>query len=474
MPHTFKIGDKVLIANNFDTTKNPKLVPNWKGPGKIIDINDTNAKIKFKNKIKVLNVAKLKHFYENVEKSAEKESEANDFNQFNQNFNQQSENRLPDFNDIFNKAHNEGPITRAKAKLIKYKDAAQLALLLLKSENDTINSLCDPSDHCGCCESEENYLAESKTLPFQWRQLKLAENRCKQWRLKLMKREAEKINSTQERCHSNMPERFREPLMKVAYKLLSRDEATFEEVTPSEQKLWNSFETDQIYRLLTGESDTVPEFRFNWYTVDTTDRYCEQPQRLPAPSAPARAATQPSAPPPVQPPALTAKPPKASTSARARLPSSTTSSNNSSTPSTTPSSPRPSTSGTVPRARYSSSTDTVPTPRSTYSTTDTAPSRSPTPPAPAPPPVVNTPPMVKSTTPKGSGRLLRFHPDVNYRDLHLGCNLLLGCHQFLKRCRSTRKTVGKAVQQTVDKVQKLAEFPVISRHSSSSSTASSK
>ena len=52
MPHPFKIGDKVLIANDFDTTKNPKLVPNWKGPGKIIDINDTNAKIKLKNKVK--------------------------------------------------------------------------------------------------------------------------------------------------------------------------------------------------------------------------------------------------------------------------------------------------------------------------------------------------------------------------------------------------------------------------------------
>jgi hypothetical protein len=51
MPHSFKIGDKVLISNDFDTTKNPKLVPNWKGPGEIIDINDTNAKIKFKNKI---------------------------------------------------------------------------------------------------------------------------------------------------------------------------------------------------------------------------------------------------------------------------------------------------------------------------------------------------------------------------------------------------------------------------------------
>jgi hypothetical protein len=154
-----------------------------------------------------------------------------------------------------------------------------------------------------------------------------------------------------------------------------------------------------------------------------------------------------------------------------------TSSNNSSRPSTTPSSPRPSTSGTVPRARYSSSTDTAPTPRSHYSTTNTAPSRSPTPPAsaPAPPPVVDTPHTVKAMTPKGSGRLLRLRPDVNYRDLHLGRNLLLGRQQFLKRCRSTRKTVGKAVQQTVDKVQKLTkEFPVISRHSSSSSTASSK
>jgi len=132
MPHTFKIGDKVLIANDFDTTKNPKLVPNWKGPGEIIDINDTNAKIKFKNKVKVLNVAKLKHFFENVEKSAEKESDASDFNQTKQNFNQQSEKVHPDFNDIFNKAHSEGPITRAKAKLIKYNMKNTYCLFQLK------------------------------------------------------------------------------------------------------------------------------------------------------------------------------------------------------------------------------------------------------------------------------------------------------------------------------------------------------
>jgi hypothetical protein len=89
----------VLISNDFDTTKNPKLVPNWKGPGEIIDINDTNAKRKFKNKIKVLNMAKLKHFYENVEKSVDKESDARQFNQY---FNQPNEKVLTDFSDIFN------------------------------------------------------------------------------------------------------------------------------------------------------------------------------------------------------------------------------------------------------------------------------------------------------------------------------------------------------------------------------------
>jgi hypothetical protein len=76
----------------------------------------------------------------------------------------------------------------------------------------------------------------------------------------LMKKEANKINSTEERCHSTIPECFCKPLMKVAYKLLSRGETTFEELTPSEQKLWTSFETHQIYRLLTGEPHTIPEF----------------------------------------------------------------------------------------------------------------------------------------------------------------------------------------------------------------------
>jgi hypothetical protein len=40
--HKFKIGDKVLISNDYYTGKNPKLAPTFKGPGKIIDINVVN------------------------------------------------------------------------------------------------------------------------------------------------------------------------------------------------------------------------------------------------------------------------------------------------------------------------------------------------------------------------------------------------------------------------------------------------
>ncbi len=43
--HNFKIGDKVLISNDFYTNKNPKLAPQF-NPGEIIDIYDTKAKVK--------------------------------------------------------------------------------------------------------------------------------------------------------------------------------------------------------------------------------------------------------------------------------------------------------------------------------------------------------------------------------------------------------------------------------------------
>jgi hypothetical protein len=178
------LGDKVLVANDFDTTKNPNLVPNWKGPVKVIDVNDTNTKIKIKNKIKVLIVSKLKHFYENIEKLTEKQDTKGDFNQ-----------EQDAYKDVYSQAQSSGPVTRAQAKLIKYKDASELVLQSLKSEEapTNIDSLCDPDDHCAKCKREYNYFENQNTLHAQWGQLKLAEAICKKWRLRLMEKEAKLI-----------------------------------------------------------------------------------------------------------------------------------------------------------------------------------------------------------------------------------------------------------------------------------------
>ncbi len=50
--HNFKIGDKVLISNDLYNGKNPKLAPQFKALGEIIDINDTNVKVKINKKLK--------------------------------------------------------------------------------------------------------------------------------------------------------------------------------------------------------------------------------------------------------------------------------------------------------------------------------------------------------------------------------------------------------------------------------------
>ena len=138
VPHKLKISDKVLISNDFYVSKNPKLAPTFTGPGEIIDINDTNAKVKLNNKIKILNVNKLKLFLQD-------------------NNSEQDQTFLDhDFND----SSSDKPLTRARAKLINYKNAAQLALLMLKEEGgysdfETIDSLC--SEPCPSCDTENDY-----------------------------------------------------------------------------------------------------------------------------------------------------------------------------------------------------------------------------------------------------------------------------------------------------------------------------
>ncbi len=132
--HQFQIGDKVLISNDFYTGKNLKWAPSYKGPGEIIDINDTNAKVKIGNKIKVLNLNKLKIFHQEIPS--------------------ETDTTMQDLN--FNDAPTHGPISRKLAILINYKNAAQLALLMLSEEGDTnIDSLC--AGPCIARDSENYY-----------------------------------------------------------------------------------------------------------------------------------------------------------------------------------------------------------------------------------------------------------------------------------------------------------------------------
>ena len=72
--HSLKISDSVLIKEMNFQSKNAKLAPKWIGPAKIIDVNDTNARIKTsKGKEKVINVEWLKLF-----KSSEASTDQND------------------------------------------------------------------------------------------------------------------------------------------------------------------------------------------------------------------------------------------------------------------------------------------------------------------------------------------------------------------------------------------------------------
>ncbi len=67
-------------------------------------------------------------------------------------------------------------------------------------------------------------------------------------------------------------EGLREPLLNVANKLLGRQCLNFNQLTASEQELWNKFKTSDIYEFLTGESDTVPEFCHNWFSFSATPK----------------------------------------------------------------------------------------------------------------------------------------------------------------------------------------------------------
>jgi hypothetical protein len=123
----------------------------------------------------VLNVSKFKHFFQSKENLDEKENVKNNFN-----------HHVEILKDFLNQTNHIGPLTRAQAKLMKYKDDMQLALQLLQEEEGriTIDSSWDQSNYRTEYKSEDDYFEKQKMMQAQWHQLKLVKERCKQWKKK--------------------------------------------------------------------------------------------------------------------------------------------------------------------------------------------------------------------------------------------------------------------------------------------------
>jgi hypothetical protein len=107
------------------------------------------------------------------------------------------------------------------------------------------------------------------------------------------------IKSVDTKLKTGIAEGLHEPLMKIVQHLLISDKNTFEQLTPEEKDLWTKFETSDIYRFLTGEEDTVPEFQYNWTTVPKLQPLgpTSAPSNTPSPAAPPAPAPQPVTPP---------------------------------------------------------------------------------------------------------------------------------------------------------------------------------
>ncbi len=306
-----------------------------------------------------------------------------------------------------------------------------------------IDSLC--SEPCPSCDTENEYF---KLNPPK-RNFTQKCNNCEEYKklfLKLKEREEQcyqlrqqinvvcqhrlhrinQIKSVDTKLKTSIAESLREPLMKIAQHLLISDKNTFEQLTTEEKQLWTTFETSDIYRFLTGEEDTVPEFQYNWTTVPKLQPFgpTSAPSNAASPAAPPAPAPQPVA------------PPSPGTSS-----SLTTSSPHSP--------PTPSTSGTRPTQ--------APFPKAQSSKKD-----------PSGASTSGTTPQLQTA----KAHNLRQRSKVDYKDLNTGASQF-GRAEFRKRC----SRAGASVRKSVAKVRKMSLaklFPPISRNSSSSSTASSK
>ncbi len=59
-------------------------------------------------------------------------------------------------------------------------------------------------------------------------------------------------------------EELRLKLTSIASKLLSSEHFHFCNLSEEEQHLWRQFDNEEVYKFITGEEDTLPEFQYNW------------------------------------------------------------------------------------------------------------------------------------------------------------------------------------------------------------------
>jgi transposase InsO family protein len=359
--HTFAIGQKVWLSDTTSIGKNAKLAPNWVGPYEIVDVNDTNAKLKIKNKLKIVNIARLKPFMEETKTCLSQD-------------NSRSSQSDPGLSQDQQDQTLSRPMTRAFKKLTDLKNAASLAISLLADDKEeecygNIFSENFDKNHCSNCrngirnflkmpnlkqflqqfyvgpicstDSAENIfplnvellLKETKNNVHSRTETAAEEN--------LIKKDADRPNielllKTKNNVHlttdplnnktlffqtknnviskadqqkqdqaeiSAIKEELRSSLLSIASKLLASEHTRLHHLSKAEQQLWNSFEKADIYEFLTGEKDCIPEFQFNWFSPEAPAIRQVFPQPQPPPAVPLPAA-QPAPPVLPAPPAI--------------------------------------------------------------------------------------------------------------------------------------------------------------------------
>lgn len=113
--HKFHLGQKILFSESNFLGRNQKLSPKWLGPATIIELTNTNAKIKLTNgKNKLLNIMRIKPFIE---------EHATDFTE--DDCKHIDQDATPTFQELIN--NQTGPCTRSR--MMKAELAGQVNLI---------------------------------------------------------------------------------------------------------------------------------------------------------------------------------------------------------------------------------------------------------------------------------------------------------------------------------------------------------